>query len=52
MVATLATDFRRKGFFSFLNGGAIPIKVSSSSGYASSSSLTFVDGVISILPIF
>ena len=31
-VATFPTLFLSKGFFSFLNGGAIPIRTSSSSG--------------------
>jgi hypothetical protein len=47
MVATLAIDFRRRGFCNFLKGGAMPINLSSISGYAVNSSWTVVDGKIS-----
>src|ERR1035438_6723458 len=44
--AILATPFRSRGFFSFLKGGARPIRTSSNCGYRSSNAPTFVDGRI------
>ena len=46
-VAILAIDFLKSGFLNFLNGGAIAISFSSSSGYSRNNSYTVVDGLIS-----
>src|SRR5690242_4037714 len=44
--ATCAIPFRKRGFLSFLNGGASPMRTPSSSGYRSSSAPTLVEGRI------